>query len=407
MEEDDLVVISRTKMAIIFIEIINYINRYLSNPTYQIHDKFNIETFISKLHKNERFVSVNEYTNEEESIFTLTKNGDNLLIYCCKKKIPEVCNYLIEVYCNRFNVGEINNMKETALIISIKNNMFDVASNLILSKYSDDCGEANIGQIDINNKSALDYMLEKVKVDENDKIQVGDNDIIVKNKDLIVDMLNFYLDTLKHSIILIRPGEYGTVHRYGIVENYFEIICKDLYFWKPLLEETLKHRNTLIKFTKSFCKGKKQAKSAYNIGKIVTRNRRQKQMNIPTATQLLNVSHEDAQPLLNSIDLEILNNQSSELLPLRNIDEYKRDYGELFRERNPIHDPRLPVYYPSIPRNKKRVLSPESEKTRRIRISNINSDIDPEFRLGGKTRNKKRKTRKNKTRRMKINKRLK
>ena len=403
--EDDLIIVKRDKLVLLFQNTIKYINDYLVNPNYSKYVK-NMDTIKSQFITNTRFTSINEHTDEQENILTLTQNdGNNLLLFCCKKNIPNLCNYIIDKYGDRFDIGAINDAKETALIISIRNNMFDVASNLISCSYADDYTEPNIGQIDNNNKNALDYMLEKVKVDENNKIQISQNSIIVDNKVLIADLFKFYLRSLKYTRIRLGSiTQYGSIYEYGIVENYIEIFCKDLDFWKPLLEKELEHFTNIINFNKKFCKEKKIAEANINTGNFFTGRKRKMNSQLPNATMIFNEPiHANRRN-----DYDIYQNQPYEIIPLRHIDVHKDDYGDDYVERNPIPIQNLPLYFPPST-NKIRVNSADRKsKSPKHRDPNI----EREFSFGGrKSRSKIRKTRKNrknrktrKTRKNKISK---
>jgi hypothetical protein len=388
----DLIITTREKLVSIFQRIIQYIDNYLVNPNDSKYVK-NMETFIRQFPSTVRFASINEHTDEEENIFTLTmtNGGNNLLLYCCKKNIPRLCNYIIDNYGDTFDIGAINHAKETALIISIQNNMFDVATNLISCSYLDDFTEPNIGQIDNNNKNALDYMLEKVKVDENDKIQEDENSIIIDNKELIADLFKFFLDSLKYTQIRIGSiTEYGAVHEDGIVEHYIEIFCKDFDFWKKVFEDNflLSYKN-IVKFNKKFCKEKKKAESTINTGKVFTGRKRKTNVELPNASIIF------AEPIhaRRRNDYDVYQNQPYEIIPLRHIDVDKHDYGDDYAERNPIHNRKLPVYFPPSKHTKKiRVDSPDRKsKSPKNRYPNI----EKEFSLGGRKPGS-RKTKKNK-----------
>jgi hypothetical protein len=390
---------TREKLVLIFQKILKYINNYLVNPNDSKYEK-SIDTFIKQIHIFASPININEHTGEEENIFTLTNDdsdGNNLLSYCCKKNIPRLCNYIIDYYGDTFDIGAINHAKETALIISIQNNMFDVANNLISCSYADDYTEPNIGQIDNNNKNALDYMLEKVKVDENDKIREDENAIIIDNKDLVADLFKFYLDSLKYREIRIGSiTEYGTIHEDGIVENYIEIFCKDFDFWKKVFEDNLllsgKHKN-IVKFNKKFCKEKKTAEATINTGKIFTGRKRKANAELPNASVFF------AQPIgyVGRNNYDVYNNQPYEIIPLRHIDAHKDDYGDDYAERNPIPSRNLPVYFPPSKNNtkRKRVDSPDRKSKS---PKNRDPNIEKEFSLGGK-KSRSKKTRKNRKRR--------
>jgi hypothetical protein len=383
---------TREKLVSIFQNIIKYIDNYLVNPNDSKYVK-NMETFIRQFPSTARFASINEHTDEEENIFTLTmtNGGNNLLLYCCKKNIPSLCNYIIDNYGDIFDIGAINHAKETALIISIQNNMFDVAENLISCSYLDDFTEPNIGQIDNNNKNALDYMLEKVKVDENDKIREDENAIIIDNKGLISDLFKFFLRSLPGQTMRIRSGEYRKVYEYGIVENYIEIFCKDLDFWKPLLENELKFHDNIVKFNKKFCKEKNTAEASINTGKIFTGRKRKTNIQPPNATMIF------TEPIVRpQNDYDVYQNQPYEIMPLRHIDVHKDDYGHDYVERNPIPSRNLPVYFPPSKHTKKiRVDSPDRKSKS---PKNRDPNIEKEFSLGGR-KSRSKKTRKNRKRR--------
>jgi hypothetical protein len=380
-------VTTREKLVSIFQKILEYINNHLVNPNHSKYEKA-VDTLIKQFHMFAKPKSINEHTGEEENIFTLTMNeGNNLLLYCCKKNIPRLCNHIIHYYGDRFDVGSINHAKETALIISIQNNMFDIAKKLISCSGLDNFTEPNIGQIDNNNKNALDYMLEKVKVDENDKIREDENAIIIDNKDLVADLFKFYLRSQNMHLLN------SDASMYGIIENYVEIFCKDLDFWKHVLEKKLEHFERFIKFNKNFCKEKKKAESSINTGKKFTGRKRKANAELPNASVFF------AEPIeaVERNNYDVYNNQPYEIIPLRHIDAHKDDYGHDYLERNPIPSRNLPVYFPPSKNNtkRKRVDSPDRKSKSQ---KNRDPNIEKEFLLGGKkTRSKK--TRKNRKRR--------
>jgi hypothetical protein len=391
--EDESLEIPRVKLHILYKPIIKEIDSKLTNPPNYLkyaadYSKYNkiFKKLTMKLDKCSIYISINEHTNEIENIFTYTdSDGNNLLLYCCKKNIPELCNYIINYYGNKFDIGSINNDNKTALIISIQNNMFDVATNLISAQYLDDHTETNIGQIDNSNKNALDYMLEKVTTDENDKIQVAENAVIVENKGLIADLFKFYLRSLNYNSIAIRrnPIEFGSVYNYGIAENYIEIFCKDLYFWKPILEKEFEYEyDEIMKFTTKFCKEKKTAESSINTGKSFTGRKRNINSLLSNAT-ILNNNRDNNRDSDETIEMsrrnsyELYHNLPSEIIPLRHVDVHKYDYGDDYRERNPIPRRNLPVYFPPSKHTQKK------QRTRSPDKKNRDPNIEREFTLGG------------------------
>ena len=115
----------------------------------------------------------NDAGYEEENIFNVPIiRGYNMLMLLCNYKIDEdLCIHIIENYGELFELGETNEKKETALIISIKNNMFDVAAALIDYRHDPFVYDyPNMGQLDNSKKNALDYMLAKINYDEDGNI---------------------------------------------------------------------------------------------------------------------------------------------------------------------------------------------------------------------------------------------
>jgi len=179
------------------------------------------------------YVNDHEYYNE--NIFNVPiENGNNMLMLLCINEIDQdLCIHIIKYYGKFFELGEINEQKQTALIISIKNNMFDVAAALLDYKYDPVVYDyPNMGQLDEFGNTAMDYMLAKIKYDEDGKIKTiknENNDIIIENIDIIAELLRFHLNEL-----------YDEPHN-KVSQFYINLFCKYRDFWRPLLEEDFKN----------------------------------------------------------------------------------------------------------------------------------------------------------------------
>ena len=202
--------------------------------------------------------------DDDNTIFTITdERGNNLLLYCCVHDLRLLCNDIIINYNNLFNIGATNHKFETALIISIKNNMFDVANNLV-NKYNN-----NLGQADIYGKTALDYMLDKIKFDDNGKPKLVfndyDNKLYIK---IIIKLLQFYAAKVHNDRLqYIDRGPrndviVGDTDNYKTLQNYIDLICKNIDFWEPLLSGA---NFTGIRFTSDICKPPIEAEASYKI----------------------------------------------------------------------------------------------------------------------------------------------
>jgi len=172
------------------------------------------------------YVNDHEYFNENIFNIPLVRGCNMLMLLCINKIDEDLCIHIIKYYGNFFELGETNNNYETALIISIKNNMFDVAAALLDYKYDPEVYDyPNMGQLDELKNTALDHMLAKIKYDDDGNIKNENNDIIIENIDIISELLRFHLNAL-----------YDEPHN-KVSHFYINLFCKYRDFWRPLLEE--------------------------------------------------------------------------------------------------------------------------------------------------------------------------
>ena len=232
--EDNLImyVNDRTELVIPIREIMRKITKYIHNKdktTPKYEKKMNeLKLYIENTSRLRYRNYINEYQYSEENIFNVPiTNGCNMLMMCCIYKIDEdFCIHIIKTYGELFELGEINEQDETALIISIKNNMFDVAAALLDYRYDPfEYDYPNSGQLDKYKKNAMDYMLEKINYDEDGNIDSKNNDIIIENIDIISELLRFHLNEL-----------YEEPHN-NLSQSYINLFCENRDFWRPLLEE--------------------------------------------------------------------------------------------------------------------------------------------------------------------------
>ena len=204
---------------------------------------------------------------DEDTIFTVTnRNGNNLLLYCCISELRLLCNHIIEKYSHLFNIGKTNDKFETALIISIKKNMFDVANNLLAKP------GANLGQEDGYRNTALALMLEKPEYDAKENtLTLHLNRINTNNYiEIILKLLQFYADKVnsERSQIDHRGHTLGHIivtNNYKTLQNYIDLICADIDFWEPLLSDaSIVLNGSELKFTRNLCKSPTEAEISFS-----------------------------------------------------------------------------------------------------------------------------------------------
>jgi hypothetical protein len=149
--------------------------------------------------------------------------GNDLLALCCINKLENAAFLIVDDYGHLFDVGLVNTYGETSLIISILNDLYAIASEL-LNKFSEDC---NPGQITYGDDglTALDYMLHK------------DKHTIEENIDIVANLLDYYLENEEESPVFHRN---------------IDLICQDIEFYKPLLEPYFKKEK--LDLNENFCK---------------------------------------------------------------------------------------------------------------------------------------------------------
>ena len=149
--------------------------------------------------------------------------GNDLLALSCINKLENAAFLIVDDYGHLFDVGLVNIYGETSLIISILNDLYAIASEL-LNKFSEDC---NPGQITYGDDAltALDYMLHK------------DKHTIEENIDIVANLLDYYLENEEESPVFHRN---------------IDLICQDIEFYKPLLEPYFKKEK--LDLNENFCK---------------------------------------------------------------------------------------------------------------------------------------------------------
>ena len=164
------------------------------------------ETKVIDLIKKYAYYKTN---NTNTSIFTLEYETDDndLLAICCITKLPNAADLLISDYADLFDVGTTNPLGQTALILAIINDLFSVAEDL-LNKFLEDCNPGQVTHGDGFQLSALDFMLQKNK------------DIIKKNIEIVVNLLDYYLQNEPTSPVFHRN---------------IDILCRDIKFYEPLI----------------------------------------------------------------------------------------------------------------------------------------------------------------------------
>jgi hypothetical protein len=271
---NNLIYVNRNTLRLKLFKILNYINGSLINSP---PDRAKLKYFFDYLPFYSRYRD--EDDNEKNIFSEIIQGGNNLFLYCCIHKLSPVCEFIVTNFGNLFNIGEKNHKYQTALIICIKNNMFDVAREILDHSEGDDEDDdiANLGQIDKDGKTAMDYMLQKVKVNEDGKpLPLNENKEIVDNIEIIVDLLYFYLNETNNNTLMDRNiylnSENDSLH------NYIDLICQDLDFWKPLLEGYF-DGDTRIQFNEKSCFNVKEAE--INMKPIIPQNRNIRSNRLP------------------------------------------------------------------------------------------------------------------------------
>lgn len=208
-----------------------------------------------------------QYDDETYNIFNFNmpeNNNNNLLMFFCSVNFNStICNHIINEYGYLFDLGFVNDVGETALIICIKNQMFDVALNIVNYRHDPEVYDyPNMGMEDIRGQNALDYMLSYIVYEDDSTINPKNNKMIIDNIDIISELLFFHLDKLYHD-----PAN-------KLSQYYIDFFCKTRDFWRPLLEDdfeenvyidfqktTKKHNNKVCDDIKNF-----EAKPLYNDG---------------------------------------------------------------------------------------------------------------------------------------------
>lgn len=204
-------------------------NSKLYNPTNEIYDEAK-KNEIFKKYMNEILLRMSQYSkltyrqegHIDENIFNIPIiNGNNMLmLFCSSDKIDEeLCIYIIKNYGNLFDLEFMNGDKDNALLLSIQTNKFEVARLLI--DFNIDSEEMNY-----SGNTALDYMLAKIKYDENKNL------ITETTISIIARLLKVHLDNLDYHDIDNRRQ-----HKNDKTQGYINYFCKYREFWGPLLEK--------------------------------------------------------------------------------------------------------------------------------------------------------------------------
>ena len=404
---NNLIYVNRNVLRLKLFKILNYINGNLINSTV---DTSKLKYLFDYLPFYSRYRDEDDH---EKNIFSeIILGGNNLLLFCCINKLDTICQVLIEDYGTLFDIGETNHNHETALIISIKNNMFDVVRTILDYSGNDDYYDANLGQVDKFGKTAMDYMLQKVKVDEFSKPLI-ENKEIVDNIEIIVDLLYFYLNETNNNTLMDRNVYLNSEN--DSLQNYIDLICHDLEFWKPLLEGYFKN-DTRIKFTEDFCFNVPQAE--VNTNQVIQNTRpfrsNRFEPNLPVATStafnpLIRQPRSSNQPL--QIQQYKLIPKNTEIPPP--LPEYDvNNPGTIITYPTPYNNTNSPDQSsPSSPDNKKRPRDKkdeaededeENEYPSKKNIVPRSKDFEPEF--GGYKKSKKSNKKKSKKSNKKSNK---
>jgi len=129
---------------------------------------------------------------------------------------------IISKYADLFELGSTNPLGETALILAIKNNSFTNAYTLV-SEYLNECNPEQLTNDE--HLSALDYMLQK------------DRDIIEDNKEIVINLLEYYIEHEPRSPVFHRN---------------IDIICRNKDFYIELFANTV--LDGRLDLNEQFCK---------------------------------------------------------------------------------------------------------------------------------------------------------
>jgi hypothetical protein len=273
------------------------------------------------------FYSINA-VDEKITIFDIVDGttGNNIILLSCNTKNEINTELLIDTYIDYIDLAQVNYNKENALILSIKNDMYSTAKVILdYTIYIHDM-DVGIEQTDFENKNALDYMLDKLKRDENGNALLGNENKHIKyNIDIIVKIISYYLSNYKDS---------------ELIDDYVELFCKDLKFWQPLLEKEIDDER--FKLTKRFCKEPKPAETnmiTANTDKRRIRGRK----NYPIATI--------AEPYIQ----DVVEPGFDVSQRLRHYLPYTSNIEPLLipKRFEPEHGPLLPPFYPASKHTKK------------------------------------------------------
>jgi hypothetical protein len=149
-------------------------------------------------------------------------NFNNMFMLCCSFDIidEDFCIHILSEYNSLFDLQSANNDKNNALILSIQSNKFNVARKLL--DFGVDSEEMNH-----SGNTALDYILVKIKYDENT------NWITETIISIIARLLKVHLDNLNYEEDIDNERQYKNDN----TQRYIDYFCKYREFWRPLLEQ--------------------------------------------------------------------------------------------------------------------------------------------------------------------------
>jgi len=197
---------------------------YMENIKQHIRDKDSLlryrHNIVNTLGVNIGFRDINIF-----NIQSPHSNYNNMFMLCCSfDKIDEdFCIHILSEYNSLFDLQSVNNDKDNALILSIQTNKFNVARQLL--DFGVDSEEMN----DSGN-TALDYILAKIKYDENTN-WIRESETIIS---IIARLLKVHLDNLNYVDV---DDDDKRQYKNDNTQRYIDYFCKYREFWGPLLEQ--------------------------------------------------------------------------------------------------------------------------------------------------------------------------
>ncbi len=366
-------IVSRARLLSEISKIINFVNENKNNPELVQKTRVLFMEGIKMKH-------INEYTGEEENIFNIPlRNGTNLFIMSCVSGLTDLSKLILRDFRQFFNLGHITINYRTALIITILKNQFDIAQQIIDFPF-----RANLGQQDINNKTALDYMLEKFKNSKDKKrlevIDPRNTDKIIEMSRIISELIKFYLFEL-----IRNPAD-------QMAQSYIDIFCSERKLWRPLLSHFFDRDQ--MDFEESRENHQNKICDKFEVDDYVSKG-----VNVTTSTPLRNTrtsmdfpiaSTSISQPQNRLIQNIRFPNQEYQLIPKLETTNQELEAINIQREQNRIAQERARPLTPSI--NTQNEVENEEQERKRTR-------------RGGKNKSRRIKTKKNKESKRNIKKR--